>query len=136
MDTTEHPDAITYRQTADALRAGDLTTLATFMDPNVTWHVPGRHAMAGDVIGRDALVAWLAKARSLGFWLTEHDVLANDAHVCAISHMGARRDGVEIETRVVSIFHFRDGRQAERWLFPEDADSWDAIFGGAAASAS
>ncbi len=55
-------------------------------------------------------------------------MLANDAHVCAISHMGARREGVDIETRVVSIFHFRDGRQAERWLFPEDADIWDQIF--------
>ncbi len=124
----EHPDAITYRRTADALRAGDLETLATFMDPDVTWHVPGRHPMAGDVVGRDALVAWLAKAKSIGFWLTEHDVLANDAHVVAISHMGARRDGLDIETRVVSVFHYRDGRQAERWLFPEDADIWDAIF--------
>ncbi len=128
METNEHPNVALYRRTADSLRAGDLVKLATFMDPEVIWHVPGRHPMAGDVIGRDALVAWLAKAKTLGFWLTEHDVLANDAHVCAISHMGARRDGLDIETRVVSIFHFRDGHQAERWLFPEDADIWDQIF--------
>jgi len=29
----------------------------------------------------------------------------------------------------VSIFHFRDGRQVERWFFPEDAAAWDEIFG-------
>ena len=42
--------------------------------------------------------------------------------------MGARRTGVVVETRVVSIFHFRSGRQVERWFFPEDADAWDRIF--------
>jgi len=84
--------------------------------------------MAGDVVGRDTLLVWLATIKRLGFWLTEHDVLANDAHVCAISHMGARRPGVDIQTRVVSIFHYRDGRQVERWIFPEDAAIWDRIF--------
>jgi hypothetical protein len=29
--------------------------------------------------------------------------------------------------RVVSIFHYRDGRQAERWFYPEDPDVWDRI---------
>jgi len=64
----------------------------------------------------------------VGFWLREHDVFGNDDHVCALSHMGARREGLVVETRVVSIFHFRSGRQVERWFFPEDADAWDRIF--------
>jgi ketosteroid isomerase-like protein len=72
-------------------------------------------------------VAWLAGRIELGFWLTEHDVIANDEHVCALSDMGVRRPGVDIQTRVVSIFHFRDGRQAERWFFPENALAWDQI---------
>jgi len=72
---------------------------------------------------------WLADLIKTGFWLTEHDVLGNDEHVCALSNMGARRPGLEVETRVVSIFHFRDGRQVERWFFPEDAAAWDRIFG-------
>jgi hypothetical protein len=44
--------------------------------------------------------------------------------------MGARRPDVDIEIRVVSVFHFRDGRQLERWLYPEDLDASDAIFSG------
>jgi ketosteroid isomerase-like protein len=67
---------------------------------------------------------------SLGFTLREHDVFGDDDHVCALSYMGARRDGLEVETRVVSIFHFRGGRQTERWLYPEDAAAWNSIFGG------
>ena len=31
---------------------------------------------------------------------------------------------------VVSIFHFRDGRQTERWFYPDDAVTWNSIFGG------
>jgi ketosteroid isomerase-like protein len=31
---------------------------------------------------------------------------------------------------VVSIFHFRDGRQTERWFYPDDAIAWNSIFGG------
>lgn len=64
-----------------------------------------------------------------GFWLTEHDVFGNDDHVCALSIMGARRDGIDVQTRVVSIFHYRGGQQIERWLYPEDLAAWDGIFG-------
>jgi hypothetical protein len=28
----------------------------------------------------------------------------------------------------VSIFHFREGRQLERWFNPDDMTAWNAIF--------
>jgi hypothetical protein len=60
--------------------------------------------------------------------LREHDVFGNDEHVCALSYMGAIRPGVDVETQVVSIFHFRDGRQIERWFHPVDVVAWNRIF--------
>lgn len=39
--------------------------------------------------------------------------------------MGARRDGVDAQIRVVSIFPYRDGRQVERRMYRDD-DAWDA----------
>jgi hypothetical protein len=48
----------------------------------------------------------------------------------SLANMGARRNGLEVETRVVSIFHFRDGQQTERWFYPDDAVAWNSIFGG------
>ena len=84
--------------------------------------------MAGEVRGRDALMAWLGKLRSIGFWLTEQDVFGNDDHVCALSVMGARRDGVDVQTRVVSVFRYRDGQQVERWIHPEDRVVWEEMF--------
>ncbi len=94
----------------------------------MVWHVPGTHITAGDILGRDALFAWFGQLRSKGFWLSEHDVFGNDEHVCALTVMGARREGVDVQTRVVSVFHYRDGRQVERWFYPENPVAWDAIF--------
>jgi ketosteroid isomerase-like protein len=123
-----HPNAIAYRRTADAFRSGDQTELASLIASDVVWHVPGAHSMAGDIRGRDQLVEWLRRLRAKGFWLTEHDVFANDEHVCALSVMGAQRGGVAVQTRVVSTFHYREGQQLERWFYPDDLAAWDQIF--------
>lgn len=131
----EHPNATTYRRTADAFRSGDQVTLSSLIDEDVIWHVPGRHSMAGDLRGRRALLDWLDRLRTKGFWLAEDDVFGSDEHVCALSVMGARRDGIDVQTRVVSVFRYRDGRQVERWIYPNDEAAWHQIFDGRAREA-
>jgi ketosteroid isomerase-like protein len=128
--TGDHPHVIAYRRTADAFRAGDLDVVESLVAPEVVWHVPGDHPMAGTIEGREALLAWLARLTRIGFWIVECDVFASDQHVCAVSTMGARRDDVDVQTRVISIFRYRDGRQVERWLYPDDTAAWNAIFAG------
>ena len=128
--TDEHPNAAAYRRTVNAFRAGDFDLIRSLVAEDVVWHVPGRHVMAGDIRGIDGLVAWLGRLGEFAFTIREHDVLGNDEHVVALSYMGARRPGLDIETRVTSVFHYRDGRQVERWMYPEDAAAWDAIFAG------
>jgi uncharacterized protein len=125
---SEHPNAAAYREAAAAFRAGDLATIEALVAADVVWHVPGTHELAGDLRGREALIDFLTRLGGLGFWLREHDVFGNDVHVCVLSEMGATRPGTAISTRVVSIFHFRDGLQVERWFYPEDLTTWDAIF--------
>ena len=124
----EHPNALAYRRTADAFRAGDLGALRLLFDAEVVWHIPGHSFRAGEFRGLDAVIE-LLRGLPAGFTLLEHDVLGNDEHVVALSYMGVRRPDLELETRVVSVFHFRDGRQVERWFYPEDVETWDRIFG-------
>jgi ketosteroid isomerase-like protein len=130
MNAAEHPNATAYRRTADAFRARDFEAIRSLVAEDVVWHVPGHHAMAGEIRGIDELITWLGRLAELSFTLREHDVFGNNEHVCALSHMGARRPGVDVEVRVTSVFHFRGGRQVERWLYPEDMDAWDTIFDG------
>ena len=126
--TREHQDAVAYRRTADAFRAGDFDLVKTMIAPEVVWHVPGEHQMAGRIEGREALLSWLVRLGNFGFWLVEHDVFASDLHVCAISTMGVRRVGIDVQTRVVSIFRYVEGRQVERWLYPDDTAAWNTMF--------
>ena len=128
MPGAEHPNATAYRRTADAFRVGDFAIVESLIAPEVTWHVPGEHPMAGTIEGRDALLDWLDRLRTIGFWLVEDDVFASDQYVCAVSTMGARRESVDVQTRVISLFRYEDGRQVERWLYPDDREGWDAIF--------
>ena len=73
-----------------------------------------RQRVAGitpELRGRSALLAWLDRLRTKGFWLVDDDVFGCNEHVCALSVMGARRDGIDTQTRVVIVFRYRDGRQ-------------------------
>jgi uncharacterized protein len=126
----DHPNALAYHRTVEAFRQGDLDTVATLIAADVVWHIPGDHPLAGDIVGRPRLVEFLASLPSLGFTIREHDVFANDEHLCALSFIGASREGLEVETRVVSVFHYRDGQQTERWFYPEDTVTWNRIFTG------
>lgn len=126
----DHPNTMAYLRTVDAFRDRDFETIASLIAEDVVWHLPGDHPLAGDWEGRDRLLQLLAKLGPLGFTIREHDVFADDDHVCGLGYIGARRDGLEVETRVVSIFHYRDGRQTERWFYPDDVVVWNSIFGG------
>jgi ketosteroid isomerase-like protein len=123
----EHPNAVAYRRTADAFRARDFAALQALFDPDVVWHIPGHNIRAGEVRGLDAVVALLAGLPA-GYTISEHDVLGNDEHVVALSNMGVRRPDLELMTRVANVFHFREGRQVERWFYPEDMETWDRAF--------
>jgi uncharacterized protein len=126
----DHPNTLAYLRTVDAFRDRDFETIAALIAEDVVWHLPGDHPLAGDWKGRDQLFELFARLGPLGFTIREHDVFGDDDHVCALSYIGARRDDLEVETRVVSIFHYRDGRQTERWFYPDDVVVWNSIFGG------
>jgi len=129
----EHLNALAYRRTADAFRTGDRDTLTELIDEDAVWHVPGSSAMAGDIHGRDAVFQFLERLREVTdgtFVLKEHDVLGSNDHVVALSHMSAVREQVSVSVDVVSVFHFRDGRQQERWFHPSDIAAWDRMLGG------
>jgi ketosteroid isomerase-like protein len=128
----EHPDAVAYRRTADAFRAGDRETLAELIDEDVIWHIAGTSPLAGEVRGREALWVWFDRLREVTegtFTLEDHDVLGNDRHVVALNVMSAVRDGTRVSVHMANVMHFRDGRQRERWFHPSDVSAWDKILG-------
>ena len=125
----EHLNVMAYRGAAGAFQAGDLQTIRdTLVTDDLVWHAPGNNPLAGDIRGAEALGKWRRQVAGPRFWFREYRVFGNDEHVCALNYIGAKRDGVDVETRVVSIFHFEDARQKEPWFYPEDPDAWYRIF--------
>ena len=129
----EHPNAVAYRRTADAFRARDSEALAQLIADDVIWHVPGNSPLAGEIRGLDALFGWFERLHEVTkgtFTLLEHDVLATDDHVVALSDMSSDIDGRRVSVNVVSVMHFRDERQLERWFHPSDPVAYDTLLGG------
>jgi ketosteroid isomerase-like protein len=131
----EHPNATAYRRTADAFRAGDRETLAALIHEDVIWHIPGSSLLAGDIDGRDALFRFFDRLREVTegtFTIAEHDLLGSDEHVVALSTWSGVREGTPVSVGVVGVFHYRDGRQQERWNHPSDMAALDRLLGGPA----
>jgi len=129
----EHSNAVAYRRTADAFRARDSEALTQLIAEEVVWHVPGGTPLAGDIHGLDALFRWFERLHQVTkgtFTLREHDVLASDDHVVALSDMSSENAGLRVSVNVVSVMHFREVLQRERWFHPADPAAWDALLGG------
>ena len=50
-------------------------------------------------------------------------MLGNDDHVVALTRMRAIKGGTLVTVEVISVFHYRNGKQQERWFHPTDAVS-------------
>jgi ketosteroid isomerase-like protein len=99
----------------------------------VVWHIPGSGPLAGDIDGREALFRFFDRLRDVtegSFTIEEHDVLGSDEHVVALSTWSAVREGIPVSVGVVGVFHYRDGRQRERWNHPSDMATLDRLLGG------
>ena len=132
----EHPNATAYRRTADAFRAGDRETLAALIDEDVVWRtIPGSGPLAGDIAtgvrrSSGSSIAFANDGRNL------HDPGARRPRLRRArrraEHLVSRQaeEGIPVSVDVVGVFHYRDGRQRERWNHPSDMAALDRLLGG------
>lgn len=121
------------RRGYEAFGKGDLDTLRELFSPDIVWHNGGNNPLTGDYKGVDEVFGMLGKLFEMtngDMTIEVHDLLANDEHgVAIVRFRGARPDGRTIETNEVDVFHIDgNGRVAEVWLVPEDAEGTDAFF--------
>lgn len=91
--------------------------------PGAVLHYIGRHSLAGDHEGREAIRALFARSHDAfrgSQRLTLHDVVANDDHAVALLHASAERDGRRVEWRRVVVFHLEGDLIREQWIHDSD----------------
>jgi uncharacterized protein len=130
-----HPNAQLFHAFHDAqgrfYAGGDDDELRGVLGDDVTWHVPGRSAIAGHHRGIDDVIAYFARRRALTgatFRVEVRDVLANDERVIALSGGIAERGQNRYRWETAGVFRVADGRICECWLLPFDQYLFDEIW--------
>lgn len=126
-----HPNKRLLRREYEARARQDDASLAAILDEDVVWHVPGRSAISGVYRGRDEVMEYVRRRRTLAddsFEITVHDVLANDEHGIVIASGRATRRGRVVEWRAHGLYRFKNGKIAECWVLPEDQLLFDDIW--------
>ena len=106
------------------------------LSDDVTWHVPGHSAIAGDYRGRDDVLRYFARRRELAdatFRIEVRGVLADDERAVILATCEVRHGGETLAWSTVAIFRIANGRIAECWMTPYDQQAFDGIWSSAAA---
>ena len=93
----------------DALRCGDVDSIATRFHPDVAWE-----DVAGSVAcqGRDEVLAWLRVSPSRPHQVHALELVANRDHVVLGVHDPTRAElaGVQLDGQLFTVFTVRDGQ--------------------------
>lgn len=128
----EHPNAARIRRFYESLADGSFAALTQrLFAPDIVWHVPGDHPLAGNHRGRDAVLAAMRafeEASGGTIQVTLHDVLANDRHAVALLLATGERNGRRYRARELDVFHIEDAKVTELWSLSEDRKATDEFW--------
>jgi YbgC/YbaW family acyl-CoA thioester hydrolase len=113
---------------------GDEGPLRAVLDPDVSWYIPGRNAIAGEYHGVDAVLGYMTARRDLAnssFRLRPGELLVGgEDHVASLTDGSAVIGGIERLWSTVGLYRIKAGRIAECRLLPLDAQEFDEIWRG------
>lgn len=124
-------NAAVMRRAVDAFTAGDMATLQEVFAPDLTWHIPGRSAIAGDYAGRDAVFGLFGKMAALTngtFKVDAREIIGDERGGVFITTDTGERNGKKLDVRLMLRVHIRDGKFAEVWDHVADLYAHDAFW--------
>lgn len=121
---SEHPNAVWARGVWDAMRRGDMATVAAALSDDIVWHEIGRPEPRR---GKAELEAAFVEA-DYQITPTIIDMTASDDHAIGIVDSVATRQGRTLHYRVAEIVRIQDGKVVERWAYSDDTARIAAFF--------
>lgn len=120
------------RESLELVARGDFDALRDFYAEDVVWHVGGNHSLSGDYRGRDALIGYFERVRSLTdatLTIEPQSILVSDQHVAMFTNVKAERDGKHMDVVLAQVFKIGpDDRWSEYWALADDQASVDAFW--------
>jgi YbgC/YbaW family acyl-CoA thioester hydrolase len=116
----------------DFYGGGGDEALRELLTPGISWHVPGRNAIAGDYEGLEAVLGYFARRRDLAartFRMRPRDLLTGSGDwVASVTDGEAVIGGREVTWSTVGLYRIEDGRVAECRLLPFDPEVFDTVW--------
>lgn len=115
----------------EAFAKGDMETIAKVFAPDIRWHIGGQNQITGEYNGQDEVFAFFARLPELTggtFGLEIHDLLASEDHVVVLAKELGSRNGRELNSDEVHVWHVDGGRATEFWGIPKDQQAVDEFW--------
>ncbi|MEO8458121.1 MAG: nuclear transport factor 2 family protein [Chloroflexota bacterium] len=115
---------------ARAWQDGDVATVVGLYHDDFVVHYFGFSPLAGEYVGKAAALGALAKVQQLTNRkvVKVHDVLAGPGHGAILVNEHWSKDGRELDLRRVIVYHLRDGKLSECWVYDEDQRAVDEFW--------
>ena len=113
---------------------GDPAAVEPFLAEDVIWHVPGSSPIAGDFRGREAVLGYFHRRRSLAggtIRITEHVQPHHNDGVVRLTEGHAWLGDSDVRWRAAGVYRVNNGTIAEGWLVPLDQQSFDKTWAAA-----
>jgi ketosteroid isomerase-like protein len=126
-----HPNEDLVRRGYQAFMSQDMATLGELFADDIVWHAPGRNQVSGTFRGKDEVFGTFQKVGEMTggtFKLEIHAVLADDEHAVVLARATGQREGRTLDDNSVQVFHVKDGKVTEQWLYPGDAYANDEFW--------
>ena len=126
----DHPNGKLLKDAHDAFKAGDVEALFGMMTADCTWHMPGSNVLAGDFVGRDAIMQSFGMLQQNvdSYWAWPLDYFGSDDHVVLVALVRATKGAKRLETKECLLWRLDNGKLAEVWHMALDERAWDAFF--------
>ena len=116
----------------NAFAVGDLEQLRELFTPDVVFHEPGDHSLAGDFVGIEAVLGFFRSLGSVGNGTLRVvdliDVVVGPDRAVALMNTEAKTDGVLYSAQVAEVFTFESGRIADIRAHVYDIIAWNGAF--------
>ncbi len=115
-----------------AFNAGDTVTLAELFDEDSSWHTPGQSPIAGDYLGRDAVLGQFGRygGDTAGTFSAELLSVAAtaDGRVVGIHRNTGERNGKRLDAGCCVVFEIRNGKIVDGREHFFDLHTWDEFW--------
>ena len=109
-------------------RMNDIVGMREIFSPDIEWHVPGHHPLAGTKRGIEEVIAYYKQLQKANFKAEVIVLEGNEKHVIDCHRGWAKVGNHELDMNWVLVYTIENGKIKSMQNFPGDQHAADAFF--------